>query len=148
MSSLRKTNNCEVWVYDANNIDSIYGTFSSMKKAADYFHVDYRSILRHLDTNKATLKNDKLVLFYSKKLTLEDINSIKVVLRQKFKNETIKLWIYKQINNKLVLINNNQPTFNPKYLAAKELKISHKTINKYLDTNKSYKDLFFYSKNL
>ena len=78
-------------------------------------------------------------------MTLEDINGIKV---DKIKIETIKLWIYKQINNKLVLINNNQPTFNSKYLAAKELKISHKTINKYLDTNKSYKDLFFYSKNL
>ena len=104
VSSLRKTNNCEVWVYDANNLQSIYGTFNSMQKAADHFNIDYRSILNHLDTNKATLKNDKLVLFYSKKLTLEDIKSIKV---EKFKNETIKLWIYKQINNKLVLINNN-----------------------------------------
>ena len=80
-----------------------------------------------------------------KKLTLEAIKGIKI---ENIKNETIKLWIYKQINNKLVLINNNQPTFNSKYLAAKELKISHKTINKYLDTNKSYNDLFFYSKKL
>ena len=119
VSSLRKTNNCEVWVYDANNLQSIYGTFNSMQKAADHFNIDYRSILNRLDTNKATLKNDKLVLFYSKKLTLEDIKSIKV---EKFKNETIKLWIYKQINNKLVLINNNQPTFNSKYIASKELK--------------------------
>ena len=95
VSSLRKTNNCEVWVYDANNLQSIYGTFKSMQKAADHFNIDYRSILNHLDTNKATLKNDKLVLFYSKKLTLEDIKSIKVVLRQKFKNEHIKFNIYK-----------------------------------------------------
>ena len=144
MSSLRKTNNCEVWVYDANNLESIYGTFNSMQKAADHFNVDYRSILRHLDTNKATIKNDKLVLFFSKKLTLEDIKNIKV---ENIKNETVKLWIYKKINNKLVLINNNQPTFNSKYIAAKELKISHKTIAKYLDTNKSYNDLFFYRKN-
>jgi hypothetical protein len=145
VSSLRKTNNCEVWVYDANNLESIYGTFNSMQKAADHFNIDYRSILKHLDTNKATLKNDKLVLFYSKKLSLEDIKGIKV---EKIKNETVKLWIYNQINNKLVLINNNQPTFNSKYIAAKELKISHKTITKYLDTNKSYNDLFFYSKKL
>ena len=116
VSSLRKTNNCEIWVYDAKNLQSIYGVFNSMQKAADHFNIDYRSILNHLDTNKATLKNDKLVLFYSKKLTLEDIKSIKV---EKFKNETIKLWMYKQINNKLVLINNNQHTFNSKYLAAK-----------------------------
>ena len=81
-------------------------------------------------------------------MTLEDIKSIKVVLRQKFKNEPIKLWIYKQINNKLVLINNNQPSFNSKLIASKELNISNKTITKYLDTNKSYKELFFYSKKL
>ena len=145
VSSLRKTNNCEIWVYDAKNLQSIYGVFNSMQKAADHFNIDYRSILNHLDTNKATLKNDKLVLFFSKKLDLEYIKGIKV---ENIKNETIKLWIYKQINNKLVLINNNQPTFNSKYLAAKELKISHKTINKYLDTNKYYNDLFFYSKKL
>lgn len=140
MSSLRKTNNVEIFVYEANNFKSINGTFNSMQKAADHFNIDYRSILKHLDTNKATLKNDKLVLFYSKQLSVEEIKEIKI---NKIKNETIKLWIYKQINNKLVLIDNNQPTFNSKYLAAKELKISHKTINKYLDTNKSYKDLFF-----
>ena len=65
LSSLRKTNNSEVWVYYANNLESVYGTFNSMQKAADHFNVDYRSILRHLDTNKATIKNDKLVLFFS-----------------------------------------------------------------------------------
>lgn len=94
ISSLRKSNNCEVWVYDANNLDTIYGTFFSMQKAADHFYVDYRSILRHLDSNKATIKNDKLVLFFSKKLTIEDIKSIKV---ENIKNETVKLWIYKNL---------------------------------------------------
>lgn len=64
LSSLRKTKNCKVWVYDANNLESVYETFSSMQKAADHFNVDYRSILKHLDTFKATIKNDKLVLFF------------------------------------------------------------------------------------
>jgi hypothetical protein len=116
-----------------------------MQKAAEHFNVDYRSILRHLDTNKSTIKNEKLVLFFSRKLTLEDIQNIKV---ENIQNETVKLWIYKKINYELILINNNQPTFIAKYIAAKELKFSHKTISKYLDTNKSYKDLFFYSKKL
>ena len=145
VSSLRKTNNCEIWVYDAKNLQSIYGVFNSMQKAADHFNVDYRSILRHLDTNKATIRNDKLVLFFSKKLDLEYIKGIKV---ENIKNETIKLWVYKKINNELVLINNNKPTFNSKNIAAKELNISSKTIAKYLDTNKSYNDLLFYSKEL
>ena len=55
VSSLRKTNNCEIRVYDAKNLQSIYGVFNSMQKAADHFNIDYRSILNHLDTNKATL---------------------------------------------------------------------------------------------
>ena len=143
MSSLRKIRNVEVWVYDANNLELIIGNFQSMQKAADHFKVDYRTILRHLDTNKATIKNNKLVLLFSKKLTLEEIKNIKV---KSIENETIKLWVYKEINSKFILINNNQPTFNSKYIASKELKIDQKTISKYLDTNKSYKDLFFYSK--
>lgn len=36
-----------------------------MKKAADYFNVDYRSILIHLDTELATIKDGKLVLLFS-----------------------------------------------------------------------------------
>ena len=119
-----------------------------MQKTANYFNVGYRSILRHLDTNKVTIKKGKSVLFFSKKLSLEEIKKIKV---KKIKNENVKLWVYSsklENNSNLVLINNNQPTFNSKYLAAKELKITHRTVSKYLDTGKSYKGLFFYSQKL
>lgn len=116
-----------------------------MQKAADHFKVNYRSVLRFLDSNKATIKNDRLVLFFSKELSSEEIKEIKV---ENIKNESIKLWVYRKIDNKLVLISSNKPTFNSINVAAKELKISHKTISLYLDKNKSYKDLFFYSNNL
>lgn len=77
-------------------------------------------------------------------MTSEDIKVIKV---ENIKNEAIKLWIYKKINNELVLISPHQPTFNSKNIATlrKELKISPKTIALYLDTNKPYMELFFYS---
>lgn len=45
--SLRKFNNLNVWVYDALTLELI-DSFSSMQKAADYFNVDYRSLLKHL----------------------------------------------------------------------------------------------------
>jgi hypothetical protein len=64
---------------------------------------------------------------------------------KKVKNETTEVWVYKNINNEWILINTNKPTFNSKYIAAKELKMSTKTISKYLDTNKDYKGLYFYS---
>jgi len=40
-----------------------------MKKAADYFNVDYRSLLKHLDTKIATMKGGKSVLLFSNELT-------------------------------------------------------------------------------
>ena len=36
--------------------------FSSMKKAADYFNVDYRSLLKQLDTKIATMKGGKIFI--------------------------------------------------------------------------------------
>ncbi len=89
-----------------------------MLKLPDHFKVDYRSILRHLDTNRATIKNDNLVLFYSKSLSALDAEHIKSIKIGKSKNETVKIWIYKKINNELVLINNNQPTFNSKQVVG------------------------------
>ena len=48
--SLRKFNNLNVWVYDALTLELI-DSFSSMQKAADYFNVDYRSLLKHGSIN-------------------------------------------------------------------------------------------------
>ena len=64
------------------------------------------------------------------------------------KGETLRLWVYKKKDDKLILININEPTFLSKEAASKKLQISPKTIRKYLDTNKPYKNLFFYSKKL
>ena len=103
--------------------------------------------MRHLDTKLATRKDGQLVLFFSNKLTEEvkrDIfNNLK---RQRMKR--LKYEFIKNIDNELVLINSNEPTYNSIYTAAKELKMSHKTINKYLDTNKYYNNLLFYSDKL
>lgn len=97
-----------------------------------------------MDTKLATQKGNKLILLFSKELTILDkqqlLNNI-----QRVKNETTAVWNYKKINNELFLIDSNNPTFTSKYLAAKHLKLSQRTINKYLDTHKEYKGLFFYS---
>lgn len=42
-------------------------------------------------------------------------------------------------------MNANRTCFSLKHLAAKELKLSHKTISKFLNTHKDYKGLYFYS---
>ena len=70
----------------------------------------------------------------------ELLNNLKIA-----KNETTSIWVYKKTEGKLVLINSDTPSFSSKHLAAKELKISSKTINKFLNTHKDYKGLYFYS---
>ena len=41
--------------------------------AADHFNVDYRSILRHLDTNKATVKKEDINPWPEPVSSLEDL---------------------------------------------------------------------------
>ena len=60
-----------------------------MKKAAEQFNIDYRTILKHLDTNKVILKDNKLVLLYSKKLTLDHLKKEK---------KNINKWDYKNMS--------------------------------------------------
>nr|UEX92771.1 hypothetical protein [Ophiocordyceps lanpingensis] len=56
ISSLRKFNNCRVWIYNASTLELFTDPFTSMQKAADYFNVDYRSILNNLDTELGRLR--------------------------------------------------------------------------------------------
>ena len=69
ISLSRKHNNLKVWVYDALTLELVADMFSSMKKAADYFNVNYRSLLKHLYTKIATMKGGKFLLLFSKELT-------------------------------------------------------------------------------
>ena len=64
---------------------------------------------------------------------------------KKATNETTSVWVYKITDDGVILIDSNKPTYSSKLLASKGLKFSYKTINKYLDINKSYKGLYLYS---
>lgn len=136
-----------VWAYKAESLELVTEPFNSLQKAAEYFNVDYRTILSNLDTKVATKRKGELVIFFSNKLN-EDI---KKHLLENIKIRPLRifeLWVYKNLDGKLILINNNQPTFVSKNQASKELGISNKTISKYLDTHKYYNNLLFYSKKL
>ena len=157
-SSLRKSRNRTVWAYNAINLELITDSFNSIQKAAEYFNVDYRSVVRHLDTELATKKGNYLVLFFNKELSYlkrkELLNNLKLA-----NNETTEIWVYKKLasassrqrledwgcvaDDKFILMNSNETAFSSKHLAAKELKISSKTINKFLNTHKDYKGLYF-----
>lgn len=91
ISSLRKFNNNRVWAYNASTLELISDSFSSLQKAADYFKVDYRSILNHLDTNLATLKGGKSVLFFSHELSKEKKKIYYLII---LKRLLMKLFLY------------------------------------------------------
>lgn len=93
ISLLRKHNNLKVWVYDALTLELILDVFSSMKKAADYFNVDYRSLLKHLDTKIATMKGGKLILLFSNELTELEKESLlnKVKKNNKWNNSCMSI---------------------------------------------------------
>ena len=57
----------------------------------------------------------------------------------------LEVWAYKKLDDKLILLGSSETGFSSKHLAAKELKLSHKTIGKFLNTHKDYKGLYFYS---
>jgi len=131
-----------IWSYEADTLELITEPFDSLQKAAEYFNVDYRAILRYLDTEIATKRNGQLV---SNKLSEET----KKYLLENMKTqplEKIELWVYKNLDDKLILINNDQPTFVSKNQAFKKLGITTKTISKYIDTHKYYNNMLFYSK--
>ena len=97
-----------------------------MQKAADYFNVDYRSILNHLDTELATIKGGKLVLLFSHELTKRFATEKESLLNniQKAVNVTVSVCVYKKVNDKLILLNDNKPTYSSRLEASKELKMS------------------------
>lgn len=53
-----------------------------------------------------------------------------------------KVWVYKKLNGKYTLLDNNQP-FKSKLKAAGALDISPKTVKKYLDTHSCFNQFFF-----
>jgi hypothetical protein len=143
----RKHNNLNVWVYDANTATSppeLIGNFNSIKKAADYFNVDYRSLINHLDTKEAINKEGKFIYLFTNELDTEDLNLLSNNFN-KASNMTTSIWVYKYVDDKLTLINDNKPSYVSRLSLSKDLKMSAKTINKYLDSNKSYKGYYFYS---
>ena len=81
------------------------------------------------------------MLFFNDKLTdlkrKELVNNLKLAKKWNYWNLSLKL------DDKLILMNSNETSFNSKHLAAKELKLSSKAISKFLNTIKTIKVCIF-----
>jgi len=68
VNSLKLGNKKKVWIYDAETLKLVNNMpYASLKLAAEYLKVDYRTITRHLDTKISTSKK---VYLFSKQLDL------------------------------------------------------------------------------
>jgi hypothetical protein len=99
-----------------------------MQKCAEYFNIDYRTILRHLDTKLATKQNGQLIYLFTSELSYVGRNDLLSNLtkasptsggamhrtreRGAAKMLLLKFGVYKE--EQMNLINENQPTFTSK----------------------------------
>lgn len=134
-----------VWAYNAKTFELINNTpFTSMQKCAEYFNLDYRTILDKLDTELATQQNGQLLYFFTKEISCAIASKLFNSLN-KAKNVKTEVWVYKKVADQYILIDEHQP-FKTKLVAYSVLNISHKTIDKYIDTHTPNKEgLFFFS---
>lgn len=141
-------NKVEVWAYKAENLELINGgSFSSIKEAANYFNVDYRTISRNLDTKRATKQNDMLVYLLKKEMSYDlKLELAGISNSNKFHYVRSEIWVYEVVpggGGKIKLLP-DQP-FITKREAVKTLHIHNTIISNHLDTGKEYRGLLFYS---
>lgn len=138
------TRKTQVWAYDVKSMELINNSsFVSMQKCAEFFNVDYRSISNNLDTKLTINKGGQFIYLFSNELdktTLQELS----LNPQIAKNAVYPIWVYTKLNDKYVLLSNNQP-FKSKLQASKELGITPKTITRYVNTNNNYKGLYFFN---
>jgi hypothetical protein len=139
-----------VYVYDANTLELINNKpFDSLLEAADYFGVDYRTISRHLNTNKATKRGDRLVYFFKQILDAQLSKQLLTAVEiGDSRNYNTKVWVYISDNMELI---NSRP-FDSISSAVSYLGISKSTIYRNLDTDKPVSlrkvklNLYFFTK--
>lgn len=129
-----------VYVYDANTLELINNApFDSLLDTANFYGVDYRTIARHLNTNKAVKRGDSLVYFFKQKL---DTQFSKQLLTARVigdsRNYNRKVWVYiagsLPARGSLELINNCP--FDSIFSAVSYIGIDKSTVYKNLDTGK------------
>ena len=73
VDSLQLGNKKEVWIYNAETLELVNNMpYASLKLAAEYLEVDYRTIKRHLDTK---ISSSKKVYLFSKNIDLPTKNN-------------------------------------------------------------------------
>lgn len=125
-----------VYVYDANTLELVNNApFDSLLDTANYFGVEYRTIARHLNTNKAIKRGDILVYFFKKKLDAQLSKQLlaanKITIGDS-RNYNTKVWVYKADSLELI---NNRP-FDSFFSAVSYLGIARSTLYRNLDTVK------------
>ena len=124
-----------VYAYDANTLELINNApFDSLLDTANYFGVDSRTIVRNLNSNKATKRGDMLVYFFKKKLDAslsKELLAARPIIANS-RNYNTKVYVYDA--NTLELINNCP--FDSILSTVSYIGIDKSTIYRNLDSSK------------
>ncbi len=126
-------NTCSVLLHNNQSFDTI-------GLAARTLNISDMTINKYLDT----CTDHKGFYFFSGK---QEENGLLLKLKE-VADKAKGYWVYKKINDQYSLLENQPHYFKSKWQAAKELKLSHKNMDKYLDTHLPYKNYFFFSEKL
>jgi hypothetical protein len=130
-----------VYAYEANTLELVNNApFDSLSDAANYF-VDYRTIVRHLNTNKATKWGGILVYFmhslrcvaHTKKKLDRNLNKQLIDTGRRIadsRSYNTKVWVYNAYNLELI---NHRP-FDSILSAANHIGIAKSTLYRNLDS--------------
>lgn len=142
--TLRLGKKIEVWAYNAQTLEVVNGLpFPSLKSAASYFNISYRTVNRHLDSKLATTQNKTLVYFFSKEL---DSATRDYLLKNPVKASynRSEIWVYKINENGGLDLLPDQP-FKTKREALRVLGLHVNVLNKHLDSSIGLKGLLIFS---
>lgn len=144
-SSTPKKSQVKVWVYDCETLTLLNNTsFPSIQAVMDYLKVGRRTALKYIDSDEILKSNGIMVYLYSQEISKSKADNLRQNLDiniSQVKSENI--WVYKKQGNHLGLFYDNP--FSSINQINKVLNISNHTIKKYLNTNNSFKDFYFYS---
>ena len=133
----------KVWVYDCESLTLLNNTyFPSIQAVSEYLKVGRKTVLNYLDSDKILNSNGINVYLYSQEINKSKMDSLKKNL-DKSQLKSNNIWVYKKHKDNLTLFSDKP--FSSINQINKVLNISNHTIKKYLDTNNSFKDYYFYS---
>ena len=135
----------KVWAYLCDSLNVLNNVpFPTIQAASDYLKVGRRTILNYLNTDLILKTKDFELYLYNQELSPEKeeelVNNYDIALS---KLKSAEIWVYNESAGQLQL--SFDKPFSSINQVSKALDMFSHTIKKYLDSDNSFKNFYFYS---